>query len=195
MSQRKITANEAAIIERENNLKPGVIAFDRPATEAEEIYLDQVDACPLLAFHADGSPGRIALYVVRRDHRLSEEDFIEKTKNLLIICRARTRFKHGQEALSLGLVNWGSKANGASAMSIDINSASMGWIFTNMSRRYLLLPTFKVIPPTEFEERSPGRCMHGLLVAQVIHVDLVLLKGASSLRNFGIDHIDKLLIQ
>lgn len=193
MSQRRITADEAAIIERENNLKPGSIAFDRPATEAEEIYLDQVDACPRLAFHADGAARRIALYVVRRDPRVSEEVFFDRTKDLLIIGRSRFRFLNGREPLSLFVRTWSSKPDGSSGMRLSINSASIGVISSDAPRNILLLPLFTDIPPTEFEERSPGRCMHGLHVAQVIHVDEISLQGTVSRRHFQIEDLDELV--
>jgi len=194
MPQRNITADEAALIETEKNLRPGVIAYDRPATEAEEIYLDQVDAYPRLAFHADGAAGKIALYVVQRDPRVPEEDFFEKTKNLLIIGRSRPRFMNGREPLSLFVRTWSSKPDGSTGMRLSINSASVGGIFSDAPRHILLLPLFSDIPPTEFEERSPGRCMHGLAVGQVIHVDQISLEGAVSMRHFQIEDLDKLVM-
>ncbi len=192
-SQRRITADEAAQIEQENNLAPGVIACDRPITEAEENYLDQVDAYPPLAFHATGPAGKIALYLVKRDYRLSEEDFFDQTRDLLIIGRGRSRFMNSREPLSLCVTNWGSKPDGSSAMSTSINSANIGTIFTGAPRCILLLPLFTQIPPTEFEERSPGRCMYGLQVAQIIHVDLISLQGAVSMRHFHIEDIPQLI--
>ena len=194
MPHRNITADEAALIEMEKNLRPGVIAYDRPATEAEEIYLDQVDAYPRLAFHAEGASGKIALYVVRRDPRVSEEDFFEKTKDLLIIGRSRSRFVNGREPLSLFVRTWSSKPDGSSGMRLSINSASIGVIFSDAPRHLLLLPLFTDIPSTEFEERSPGRCMHGLHVAQVIHVDQISLQGAVSMRHFQLEDLDKLVM-
>ncbi len=194
MPHRNITADEATLIETENNLRPGVIAYDRPATEAEEIYLDQVDAYPRLAFHADGVAGKIALYVVRRDPRVLEEDFLEKTKDLLIIGRSRFRFLNGREPLSIFVRTWSSKPDGSSGMRLSINSASIGGIFSDAPRHILLLPLFTGIPPTEFEARSPGRCMHGLHVGQVIDVDEISLQGAVSMRHFQIEDLDKLVM-
>lgn len=190
--QRYLAAAEAALIEEENNLRKGTIAADRPATDAEQIYLDKVDAYPLLAFHALGAGNQTALYVIRPDPLLSEEEFLKKSQDLLSVCRSRTRPSPDGEPLSLCLTNWGIGHEISGPMSISMNPDYIRGIWTRAPRRYLLLPIFTVVPPTEYEERSPGRCMSSLNVSQIHYVDHLMIIGATSFRQYSIWDLVKL---
>ena len=193
MTRRRITADEAALIEREHNLSPGSFAYDRPATEAEDVYLDQVEVCPLLAFLADGAAGKPALYVVNREQGVSVEDFVEKNMNLLRIARARGYDPGTLESFALTVTNWGPEPDLSLASSISIHPASIRGIFSNAPRRILLWPTFVDIPPTEFEERSPGRCIRSLQVRTVFRADDLSLQSTWYLNHTRASQLDQLL--
>ncbi len=191
--QRDIAAADAALIEDENDLCAGSIAFDRPATDAEAMYLDMVEPAPTLAFHAIGVGSLVSLYVVRANPQYKEQGYFEKTRGLLEMCRSRQRCTQEAEALALVLTISGKGPDCMPAMRVSIGQGGIGAIFSWAPRRLLLLPQFMDVPPTIYEEQSPGRCMYGLAVKSIIHVDHVMAIGASYLEEFGIDDLNRLI--
>ena len=192
-SERLITADEASIIELENHLEPGSFSFGRPATEAELIYLDQVEAYPLLAFHALGPADKPALYVVTPDKRHSTEDFVEMNFNLLRFGRALGRNPAESEPFPLAVTSRVSSIDRSSLYTISIHPGSILGIFSGASREQLLRPTFIKIPTTEYEERSPGRCIQDLMVTTVIHAEYLSFQSYLGQENYFGPNLDKLM--
>lgn len=173
LRERNVTADEARIIELENFLTPGSIAYNRPATEAEIIYLDKVEAYPLLAFHCDFLQNSTALVIAVPDKRLPPDEFAENVWRLLTVARDRAQPEEGRESFSVVITL--QQENREFCISFRPDSIKGIWAYTPRSE--LLDPTFQKIPPTRFEIESPGLCMRDLSPRKIYRAELVCLQS------------------
>ncbi len=183
---RFIKAFEARLIECENGLTPGAIAADRPATEAEIIYLDKAPECTQTTFHIISMTCQPALVLI--DHPPEFLDAIHAAKmnwGLLVFGRHRG-MKRGQgDPVALDLACVSEVGDKSHHFSISVHLSEISNIFHNASRKLTLAPIFTSIPPTEYEDFSPGMCIQSLGVTRIIRAESISLYSSYKGRKYS----------
>ncbi len=184
-----ITKDEATMIEKENALVKGTFAYDRPATAAEIIYLKDVMPISPLSFHLEVLPGIEILVIVEPDPGACMESYVEKYSNLVCFARTNADSQFSCESFALTISN--KFINSKDNYSISVNPNKSRNVFKDAPRKMLLCPTFALIPPTEYEESSPGVYIKDLSVREVLHVNHLILQDLSTLINISLSSVDE----
>lgn len=184
-TKRTITADDARLIEDENGLERGSFAFNRPATMAEAIYLDQVQPITHFAVTVELLPGSLALVIPPLGVALpASRATIKDVQALWVLaCLARDKTIVGpplNEGLVLVVTHptiYGTRA------SFSLPADAIRTISAQDQRPDLLLPKFDFVPPTEFEESSPGLFIRDLTVRRVISGASLSFQGVTTFQH------------
>ncbi len=182
-TKRTITTDDARLIEDENGLERGSFAFDRPATLAETIYLDRVQPITPFAITVELLPGSSAVVIPALPEILpSNATTIREVQALwVLVCYARDRTIVGppiNEGLMLVVTH--PTTFGTSA-SFSLPAEAIRTISAQDQRSDLLLPKFENVPPTEFEESSPGLFIQDLTIRRIFSEASISFQGVTTL--------------
>jgi hypothetical protein len=184
-TKRTITPDDARLVEDENGLERGTVAYNRPASLAEVIYLDRVQPITPFAITVEILPGSPAVVIPALPEDLpSSASTKEEVQALwLLVCHARdgtiveTPIEEGLMLVVTHPTIYGTLA------SFSLPADAIRTISAQDSRSDLLLPKFESVPPTEFEESSPGLFIRDLTVRRVFTEASLGFQGVTTFRH------------
>ena len=187
LTKRTITPDEARLIEVENGLERGSFTSNRPATMAEAIYLDRVQPITPFAITVEMLPGSPALVIPALPEALpSSASTLDEVQALWAsACLARGGTIVGapiDEGVTLVVSHptpYGTTA------SFSLPAEAIQTISAQDQRSDLLLPRFELVPPTEFEESSPGLFIRDLTVRRVFSESTLSFQGITTFKHYS----------